>query len=560
MLVVKIEDLKWKYLESRRQILSGINLKVEKGEFLAIMGPTGAGKTTLVLALNGTIPQRIPGEFSGRVEVLNMDTLKYDVSDIAKRIALVFEDPEIQFVMSNVEDEIVLGLEWLNISREEIEERIEWALDLVGLNKSFLVRQPNQLSGGEKQRIAIATAIARKPEILVLDEPTSDLDPRGKSEVISSIKKLRDEMDLTIIMVEHESDLVSELADRIIVLDNGRIIVEGDPSYVFRKIDYIKNHGVFPPEYVEIGLKLGVNGFPRNVEDLIARLREKNIKVRQFEEKQLFRDKAKIVEVRNVEYAYPDGIVALRGVNLDIFEKELIALVGPNGSGKTTLAKIIAGLLKPVKGEVLIDGRPIENYDRLKLSEKIGYVYQNPEHQIFNQTVWDEVAFGLKLRNLNYKDIEEKVEKCLEKFKLKRLAREHPFFLSKGEKRRLALASTYALKPKVMIVDEPTTGQDKRFSEEIMKTLKVLTEYGGACLVITHSISIAVKYCDRIVVLKDGKVIADGNPRLVLLNERVVEEGKLTTPATFKIYKELNLPTPPPVTVEEFIERVKISC
>ena len=245
MLVVKIEDLKWKYLESRRQILSGINLKVEKGEFLAIMGPTGAGKTTLVLALNGTIPQRIPGEFSGRVEVLNMDTLKYDVSDIAKRIALVFEDPEIQFVMSNVEDEIVLGLEWLNISREEIEERIEWALDLVGLNKSFLVRQPNQLSGGEKQRIAIATAIARKPEILVLDEPTSDLDPKGKSEVISSIKKLRDEMDLTIIMVEHESDLVSELADRIIVLDNGRIIVEGDPSYVFRKIDYIKNHGVF---------------------------------------------------------------------------------------------------------------------------------------------------------------------------------------------------------------------------------------------------------------------------------------------------------------------------
>ena len=245
MLVVKIEDLKWKYLESRRQILSGINLKVEKGEFLAIMGPAGAGKTTLVLALNGTIPQRIPGEFSGRVEVLNMDTLKYDVSDIAKRIALVFEDPEIQFVMSNVEDEIVLGLEWLNISREEIEERIEWALDLVGLNKSFLVRQPNQLSGGEKQRIAIATAIARKPEILVLDEPTSDLDPKGKSEVISSIKKLRDEMDLTIIMVEHESDLVSELADRIIVLDNGRIIVEGDPSYVFRKIDYIKNHGVF---------------------------------------------------------------------------------------------------------------------------------------------------------------------------------------------------------------------------------------------------------------------------------------------------------------------------
>ncbi|OYT29277.1 MAG: energy-coupling factor ABC transporter ATP-binding protein [Thermofilum sp. ex4484_82] len=245
MLVVKIEDLKWKYLESRRQILSGINLKVEKGEFLAIMGPAGAGKTTLVLALNGTIPQRIPGEFSGRVEVLNMDTLKYDVSDIAKKIALVFEDPEIQFVMSNVEDEIVLGLEWLNISREEIEERIEWALDLVGLNKSFLVRQPNQLSGGEKQRIAIATAIARKPEILVLDEPTSDLDPKGKSEVISSIKKLRDEMDLTIIMVEHESDLVSELADRIIVLDNGRIIVEGDPSYVFRKIDYIKNHGVF---------------------------------------------------------------------------------------------------------------------------------------------------------------------------------------------------------------------------------------------------------------------------------------------------------------------------
>ncbi len=557
---IEAREVRWKYLGREEPALRGLSLSVEKGEFVAIMGPSGAGKTTFVLTLNGTIPQRLPGDFSGSVKVLGMDTREHDVTELARKVAIVFEDPEMQFVMTTVEDEIVLGLEPLGLSREEMEERIKWSLDLVGLSKDFLDRHPYQLSGGEKQRVAIATALARHPEVLVLDEPTSDLDPQGKEEVVSAIRRVRDELDITVILVEHESEIVAEFADRVIVLREGKVFLEGEPREVFAKAKELKEIGVYPPETAEISARLELSSIALSAEELAEALKGK-VSINQVRrEADDGASRRLVARCVSIEYVYPGGIKALRGVNLEVREGEFIALVGPNGSGKTTLAKVMAGLLTPTKGDVLIAGRSVKEYGRAELARLVGYVHQNPDHQLFCQKVYDEVAFGLRLLGLPEDEVKRRVEEVLKLVNLSGLEDEHPFFLSKGEKRRLALASVYALNPRLLIVDEPTTGQDRGFCDRIMALLKALTRDGKAVIVITHSIPIAAKYADRIVVLKSGKVIADGSPRDILAS-RAVEEGRLIIPQTLKVSRLLGLNGRyAPLTPDEFVRAVSLTC
>lgn len=554
---VAVKDLWWKYVGRSDYALRGLSLEVERGEMLAVMGHSGAGKTTLALALTGIVPQRVPGEFRGRVEVLGMSTLTTDVAEIAKRVAIVFEDPEIQFVMSTVEDEIALALEPLRLAREEMRERIEWSLELVGLDRSFLGRSPLQLSGGEKQRVAIAAAVAREPELLVLDEPTSDLDPLGKEEVVAAIRRLRDELDATVVLIEHEPEYVAEFADRVVVLREGRVELEGEPAEVFSRLEELRGCGVSPPEVSQLSLELGLKPVCR-FEQALELLKPvvRGFRRVEFEERNARGDK--LIECRDVHFTYPGGVQALRGASLEVRSGELIALVGPNGGGKTTLAKVMCGLLKPSAGEVRVMGRRVEEYDRLTLSSLVGYVYQNPDHQIFNKTVYEEVAFGLRLRGLPESEVRERVLRALEIFGLKGLEGEHPFFLSKGEKRRLALASVYVLDPKVLIVDEPTTGQDMRFNENLFATLRKLAGEGRAAVVITHSIPLAARYADRFVVVKDGRVIADGPPRRVLTLP-AAEEGKLTKPQVLRLALALGLDAgSPPLSVEEFKKVVEL--
>ena len=265
-----------------------------------------------------------------------------------------------------------------------------------------------------------------------------------------------------------------------------------------------------------------------------------------------------IVECKNLGFSYERNRFALKNVNLEIRLGEYIGLVGPNGSGKTTLAKLIAGLLKPSVGAVYINDRKVEEYDKLALSSLVGYVFQNPDHQLFNQTVWDEVAFGLKLRGLPEDEIEARVERVLDLVGLKELAEEHPFFLSKGEKRRLALASILALEPKVLIVDEPTTGQDRGFSYRILSLLNDLRNKGITVIVITHSIPQLVKYADRLIVLKNGVVLADGNPREILADSSLVEEAKLIVPQVSVLMRKLGV-SPIPLTIEEALSILEIT-
>ena len=549
MNVIEVENVWWTYKGREEPVLKNVNLRVEKGEFLGIMGPSSVGKTTLCLTFTGIIPQRVPGLFKGNVRVLGLDVKEIDVTELTRRVGVVFEDPESQFIMSTVEDELVIGLEPLNLSREEIRDRILWALDLVGLDKSFLDRSPLQLSGGEKQRVAIAAMLAKAPEILVLDEPTSDLDPLGKEEVLNVIKRIRDELDITIVVVEHESEILAELADRLVLLYDGKVVLEGSPKEFFSEVPKLISIGVYPPQITQLFYQLGRNSPPITLSEAL-KYEVLKLKKAVMEARPIKGVGDIIVECRNVSFSYEEDKFALKNVNLKIRLGEYIGLVGPNGSGKTTLAKIIAGLLKPSKGIVYINGKRIEEYDKLSLSSLVGYVFQNPDHQLFNQTVWDEVAFGLKLRGLSGDELESRVRRTLEIVGLQELAEEHPFFLSKGEKRRLALASILALEPKVLIVDEPTTGQDRGFSYRILSLLNDMRNRGITVIVITHSIPQLVKYADRLIVLKNGVVLADGNPREILADGSLVEEAKLTVPQVSVFMQKLGV-SPIPLTVEE---------
>jgi energy-coupling factor transport system ATP-binding protein len=536
MAAINVENLHWKYYASKDYALKGISLTVNKGEFVAITGPSGAGKTTLILSLTGIIPQRIPGKIQGEVKVLGRSTLTTDVTEVMRKVGVVFEDPEVQFVMGSVEDEVSLALEPLNLPSEELRRRVNQALRIAGLDESFLSRNPLQLSGGEKQRVAIASAVARQPEILILDEPTSDLDPMGKEEVIQAVENLRRETDSTIILVEQDPEIIQRFAERVVVLNNGRLVFDGEPEELYRNINHIESFSIRPPELYELSLRAGLGepSLDRLVE--MARSGMLNHEICKLPGSRGAPGGAKLQAI-NVTHTYSGGVRALEDVNAVFRAGELVALMGPNGSGKTTLAKILAGLLAPTSGKVLVDGVDVRALGRLELASKVGYVYQNPQHQLFCQTVFDEVAFGLRLRGAKTEEIREVVERTLRTFKLEGLGDEHPFFLSKGEKRRLALASIYALNPDILIVDEPTTGQDRAFSERLFQLLRELSLQGKGIVIITHSVELAAKYADRVVVLKKGRIIADGPPTEVLTNTSVTEEAKLKTPLLSQLCK-----------------------
>ena len=558
MKVIEIKNLWWKYQGRNDFALKNINLEINDKEIVGIMGKSGAGKTSLCLTLNGIIPQRLPGIFKGEVKVLGMNTLYCDVNELAKHVGIVFEDPEIQFIMSTVEDEIVLGLENLKLTKEEIKERLEWALTLVGLDKKYLKRRPLELSGGEKQRVAIASIIALRPRILVFDEPTSDLDPKGKNEVFIAIERIREELGITIVIVEHESDFLMNICDRIVVMDNGRIVIEGTPEEVFSRYDLMK-WGIKVPEVIELKRKFNVpltcNDINALVKDRLLRINLRDIDEKRESKKRVYGDV--IIKCNNIYFKYPSGTIALRGVNLTIREGEFIAIVGPNGSGKSTLAKILCGLLRPTNGSVYVYGKEPHKIPKIELCKIIGYVFQNPDHQLFNQSVYDEIAFGL--RNLGFKEdeIRERVENLTRLLNLSKLIKEHPFFLSKGERRRLALAAILALEPKIIIVDEPTTGQDYMLSLELLNLLKEYNEKGHTVIIISHSIPLLVKYVKRLIVMYNGKIIADGDPHVILANDSIVERAHLVVPKVVQLSKSIKklIPNfPIVISIEELEE------
>ncbi len=519
--MISIEGLTFYYADDERPALDGIDLAVADGEFVLVTGPSGGGKTSLARCLNGLIPHFYGGRLRGRVSVAGLDVSANATRNIATRVGMVFQDPENQLVTADVEREIAFGMENLALPRQEIAKRLEEALDTVGI-AALRKRQLHELSGGEKQKVAIASVLALKPELLVLDEPTSELDPQGAEEVLSTVQRLNDELGITVVLVEHRLERVAHLVDRLIVLDGGRIIADGRPAQVMgRQYATLRRAGVGLPPLVRLvhGLRdrgVAVDEVPLTVKEGRRLLRGAFSHAGGALPAEPAGEAAgaPVIETANLWYAYHPPYAAVKGIDLSIGRGEFVAVMGRNAAGKTTLVKHFIGLLKPSRGRVLVNGLDTRQASVAELARQVGYVFQDPNDHLFAETVADEVASALK--GLGFSDIDRRVRETLARFELERHAGQYPRFLSGGEKQRVALATVLAAEPRVLILDEPTRGMDQRLKDYLMRFLCAYRSEGNTVIMVTHDVEIVAEYAQRVILMGEGRIVADGDKRQVL--------------------------------------------
>lgn len=522
-------------------VLKGVNLHVRRGEFLALMGPTGAGKTTLCLTLNGILPHLRGGTFQGKVIVAGMDTSQHSPGEMSRQVGLVFQDPESQLFNMTVEDEVAFGLESLGLSPAEMEERIAWALEVVRL-QGLRKRHPLQLSGGQKKRLAIATVLAMRPQVLVLDEPVTGLDPLGRHEVLSVVEQLKNESETTIIMVEQDAEAVMAWADRVVIMEGGRLVLEGPPRQVFSQVETLHNWSLAVPQMCELAHLLNQrqgSSFHFITEDeacsaLAGELQPDTqypMPDIQFPTSNFPSPRhSPAVEVEDLWYRYHDGPLALAGIDLSLEAGGFLAIIGQNGSGKTTLVKHFNGLLRPTRGRVLILGQDTAGQSVGQLARKVGYLFQNPDHQIFSSTVKEEVAFGP--RNLGFPrwEVMARTAEALALFNLECWADTPPAILGYGLRRLVTLAAVWAMRPQVLILDEPTVGLDWHSTRTLMAELTNLNRQGHTIILVTHDMKLVAEFASKVLVLNDGQVLAWGSPRQVFQQEAILRQAFLAPP------------------------------
>lgn len=530
---ISIRELTFTHHGSARPALVDVNLTIPDGTFTAIMGQAGCGKSSLCLALNGLIPRVVRGRFQGSVTVRARFVGDSAVADLAQVVGLVFQDFESQLVSTNVELEVAFGPENFAVPREEIRRRLDRYLKLVGL-EGFRRREPAGLSGGQKQRLAIASVLALEPEVLVMDEPTSDLDSIGQDHVLHIAHEVT-KAGRTLVLVEHDAEAVIA-ADQVILMKEGGIVASGPARGLLSDPGLLEHCGVRPPQVVELFKRLGLPEIPLTVEEGLALLQASRRPIRRTEDRAPTPvDGPVVIQARSASYTYRQGDAALREVDLTIRRGEFLAIVGQNGSGKTTLGKLLSGLLKPGRGEVLIGGVGAASLDRAKLARLVGYVFQNPDSQIFSPTVYDEVSFGPSNFGIPRAEIEDRVVESLRAVGLDGYERRDPFALTKGERQRVAVASVLASRPGTLILDEPTTGLDYRQQVGMMEMLARLNRAGHTVVIITHSMWAATEYAARTVVMQDGSITLDGATRYVFTREDVLASAALRPPPIVRL-------------------------
>jgi energy-coupling factor transport system ATP-binding protein len=532
-----------------------VDLEVGEGEFVVVMGPSGAGKSTLCVSLNGLIPNFLRGRMEGEVRIRGRSTREGKVGEFAREVGLVFQDFEAQLFSTNVELEVAFGPENFQVEHEEMARRVRDALERVRL-AGFEGRQPATLSGGQKQRLAIASVLAMEPRILCLDEPTTDLDPVGKLGVFEIAEELRSVDDVTLIVVEHETEETLD-ADRIVILQDGAVVRDRPAREVLRDVELLEESGIMPLGVARFFHELGPKErLPLTPEEGIEEFRRRSWLVNpERHEELLAADKARekgygeaLIEVEDLSFRYPSGVAALEGVDLEIRQGEFLAILGQNGSGKTTLVKHFNGLLKPTEGEVRVGGVESVKQGIRRLGERVGYVFQNPDHQIFSDTVFDEVAFGPNIREMEEDEIGERVSEALAAVGLEGRGGEDPFSLTKGERQRVAVASVLAVRPEVLILDEPTTGLDYAEQKRMMGLVRDLNEAGSTIIIVTHTMWVVAEYAHRAAVVQDGRVALRGSVREVLAREDDLREAALRPPHIVSFGNALGFPV---LSVEE---------
>jgi energy-coupling factor transport system ATP-binding protein len=573
--VIDADHVTFRYPERLKPALKGVSFRVREGESLLVLGPSGSGKSTLTLCLDGLVPNLVAGEFDGTVTVAGLATSEHPVHALAQEVGLVFQDPEAHFCTLTVHDEVAFGLENALTAPEAIDAKVDEALAAVGLS-GLRERRLETLSGGQKQRVALASILALGPKVLVLDEPSANLDPAGTREVLSCVRRLAATREHTLVVIEHKLDEIIEWIDSVLVLDaQGEVLFRGSPREAFYQAsDLVEQAGIWRPQPVALTGRLRragwrVPGEPLTVEEvatalkktpgLVDRLRSSSRRRLEAASTSRSAGREELLAVRELSFGYRTGDPVLVNVSFDLGQGEFVAIAGENGAGKSTLASLLSGVIRPPREAIYLRGVDLRDLKTQTLSAEIGHVFQNPEHQFVANTVRGEVAYSLsqsKRQALSLRQ-QDLIAATLQRFGLQKLADADPFSLSQGQKRRLSVAAMLVRGQSALVLDEPTFGQDRVQAIRLMEMLTELWREGHMIVVLAHDMELVANYARRLLVLRGGRLAFDGEPRTFFADDDLVAEMRLGRPILADLAKLLHrelYAEPGLLTCDDFVQ------
>lgn len=547
--VIEFKDFSFKYKAQSEPTLKNINLKIYEGEKILIVGPSGSGKSTLSNAINGLVPFKYDGEITGSLKINDKETKNLSIAEISDMVGTVLQDPDGQFIGLTVGEDIAFKLENECVELGVMKEKVINAAKMVNIDE-YLSYSPHRLSGGQKQRVSLGGVIAAESNILLFDEPLASLDPATGSKTIELIERIKNESQKTVIIIEHRLEEVLHCnVDRIIVVNNGEIVSDSSPSKLLSS-DMLKKNGIREPLYLTAlkyaGCTIDETLNPESIEKLNYEKCSENIK-KWYDNINESEDNSKadsILEVKNVSFKYDSNREILKNVSFKIRKGEMVSIIGRNGAGKSTISKLICGFYQPSEGSILFEGKDMRYSTIKERSEKIGMIMQNPNQMICKTMIFDEVAFGLRIRNYSKEEINKIVLDTLKICGLYEFRNWPISALSFGQKKRVTIASILAINPEVIILDEPTAGQDFKHYNEIMEFLKELNERGVTVIMITHDMHLMLEYTDRAIVLSNGKMLKDDTTADILTDDQVIKEANLRETSLYMLALKCGIKDP----------------
>lgn len=571
--IIEVKDVTFTYSGAQRHALERVSLAVAEGEFVGVIGPSGAGKSTLAGVMSGAVPHHFTGELYGACLVDGKDTCEVTLTDVSRLVGSVLQDIDAQFVASNVRDELLFGLENFGVTHDEIPARMQQALETVGI-EDLCDREIATLSGGQKQKVAIAAILALRPRVLVLDEPTAALDPASSTLVFETLREVNRSAGITVVVIEQKVALLSEYCSRVVVLEQGKLIFDDTPRKVFSHGERLCEIGVDSPRVARVSNSLAAAGLCElgepalSVDEaaaLVARIVGEGVRGAVVEgacavpavpsspshaamcdssidgdsvvASSSARTGEPVARFEGVGYSYPGGGASVRALDFEVFPGEIVGIVGQNGAGKTTFTKLLNGLLKPAEGNVVVAGLNTREVPTSRIARHVSTLFQNPDRQICKDTVLDEVAFGLLLQGVSLDEASARAKATCERFGLP--LDEAPFSLSRGQRQMVALASVVVGEPQIIVLDEPTSGLDYRECMTVMETVRDMAAAGSAVVMVCHDMEVVSDFADRLVVMANGEILERGTCADVFANDGLMQSAFVEPPQAIALAKKL---------------------
>lgn len=555
--VIEFKDFSYKYRTQSEPTLKNISLAINKGEKVLIIGSSGSGKSTIAKCINGLIPSSYPGKISGSLSVCGLNPEKEGIFGMSKHVGTVLQDTDGQFIGLTVAEDIAFALENDDVPFDEMHKKVDEAAEIVDVKK-LLKSVPGALSGGQKQRVSLAGILVDDVEILLFDEPLANLDPAAGKRIISLIDEINRNKEKTVIIIEHRlEDVLYKDVDRIIIVEDGQIAADETPDKLLCT-DLFRGKGIREPLYIaalkHAGCKLKPEDKPMHIETMnVAPYKAELLSwFKKIEIVPPVPQTEKVLELKNVCFKYDaEKPYTVENINFSINRGEMVSIVGTNGAGKSTIASLICGFYRQNEGQIFVNGEEISSLSIKQRGEKIGFVMQNQNQMISKSIIFDEVALGLKVRNVPKDEIKERVNNAL------KICGMYPYrnwpvsAISFGQKKRVTIASILVMKPEIIILDEPTAGQDYAHYTEIMEFLRKLNrEQNLTILMITHDMHLMLEYTDRAVVVSDGHIIADGKSSVILTDEAITEAASLKKTSLYDLSVKCGIEKP-----DELVDR-----